>query len=324
MNPPGFWITGGPAADALTPFSRLYSAIHQRKWRNAKPYKAGIPVLCVGNLTLGGSGKTPVVRALRQRAQAAGIDAHVLLRGHGGKRPGPLRVDPGRHDAALVGDEALLHAADGPAWAARDRAAGAKEAEAAGAQLLILDDGFQNPSLHKDLSIIVIDAETGFGNGRVFPAGPLRESAGFGLKRAHGAIMMGDGPRPPALDRFDGPVLRASLQAAQPAPDGPLHAFAGIGRPEKLFDSLQAAGAEIAGTRSFNDHHRYSEKDLARLREDAQRLNARLITTEKDFARLSAEARKGVLTWPVRAVFGDEAALDRFIAPLLDAARGRA
>lgn len=324
MKPPGFWMDVGAAARALTPLGHLYSAVHLRKWRDATPYKASVPVLCVGNLTLGGSGKTPVVRALRQRAKAAGIEAHVLLRGHGGALPGPVLADPSRHDADAVGDEALLHASDGPVWVSRDRAAGAREAQAAGAQLLILDDGFQNPSLHKDLSLIVIDAETGFGNGRVFPAGPLREPVDFGLGRAQGAILMGDGPRPPALDRFDGPVLSARLEAAGGAPEGPLLAFAGIGRPEKLFRSLKIAGAEIAGTRAFGDHHRYSNDDLARLSEEARRLGARLVTTEKDFVRLTDGARGGILTWPVRAVFEDAAGLDRLIAPLLDAADRRA
>lgn len=324
MKPPGFWLHRGPAAIALAPLSRLYSALHRRKWQGAKPYEAGIPVLCVGNLTLGGSGKTPVVRALRQRARAAGIDAHVLLRGHGGALPGPVLVDPSHHEADAVGDEALLHASDGPAWVSRDRAAGAKKAAMAGAQLLILDDGFQNPSLHKDVSILVIDAESGLGNGCVFPAGPLREPADFGLRRAQGVILMGDGPRPAVLDRFDGPILSARLQAAQRAPEGPLFAFAGIGRPEKLFDSLNQAGAELAGTRRFSDHHRYSDRELAGLRDEAERLNARLITTEKDSARLPAASRGGILTWPVRAVFENDRALDLFLAPLLDAARGRA
>lgn len=324
MRPPEFWRADASGRDAaltlralLTPISWVYAWAAAQRMRNALPRHAAVPVICVGNFTLGGAGKTPIVRAIRAKL---GPHAHTLSRGYGGRLDGPLRVTPDM-DAREVGDEPLLHAADGPAWIARDRVAGALAAGQAGAHVILMDDGFQNPKLAKDLSIVAVDSGFGVGNGQVFPAGPLRERLGDGLARADAIVLLAssedDAEETPAwLGDFRKPVLRGRIEATGAAPEGPLVAFAGLARPEKFFDTLKALDADLEETLPFPDHHTFSEQDLALLDTIAEERNARLITTEKDAARLSPEWRARVLTLPVRARFEDEAALDALLAPI--------
>ena len=324
MKAPGFWQPGGgwsgrAAARALLPAAAMFDLAGRVRRAVARPHRAGIPVLCVGNLVAGGSGKTPVVLALAAAATARGRAPHLLLRGYGGRLAGPVRVDPARHDAAAVGDEALLLARAAPTWVARDRAAGAAAAVAAGARLLILDDGFQNPSLAHDAGIVVVDAETAFGNGRVIPAGPLRETVARGLDRASAVVLMGafERPVPAALAAARCPILRARLAPTAGAADLAgcrVFAFAGIGRPEKFFDMLRAAGAVLAGARAFADHHRYAAGDLAALTAEAAAAGARLVTTEKDMVRLPPAARAGVTAIPVAVAWQSPDAPDRLLA----------
>ncbi|MGE3304122.1 MAG: tetraacyldisaccharide 4'-kinase [Hyphomonadaceae bacterium] len=315
MRPPEFWKhergkESAPALRALlTPASWAYAWAGAERLRKAAPHRVTRPVICVGNLTLGGSGKTPVVRALRAITADMGVAAHTLSRGHGGKLAGPLRVDPARHTAAEVGDEPLLHAGDGPAWIARDRAAGAEAAIAAGAAAIVMDDGFQNPMLAKDLSILVFDAPAGLGNGRVFPAGPLREPLAAGLARADLVILMGSAETPAWFAGFTGPIVHGVLTALERAPPGPLLAFAGIGRPEKFFASLADAGGDVMDGEAFPDHHRYTPGELHALERSALRRSARLITTEKDHVRLPRAWAGRVATFPVHAAFENEAPL---------------
>jgi tetraacyldisaccharide 4'-kinase len=275
-------------------------------------------VICVGNLTAGGAGKTPTVAALVGRLAARGVAAHVVSRGHGGSLEGPVRVDERRHAAADVGDEPLLLAAFAPTWIGRDRAAAARAAAAAGAQAIVMDDGFQNPSLAKDLSIVVVDAATGFGNGRVMPAGPLREPVADGLGRAD--LVLAIGP-PQARSRFAArwPALAALPMAGgtlAPLPTGMdwsglrAVAFAGIGRPEKFYDTLRNLGAELVATHGFADHARYDARILARLATEAKAKGAQLVTTEKDAARLPPAFRPNVLVLPVRLELDDWSAID--------------
>ena len=257
------------------------------------------------------------------RLRARGIDAHALSRGYGGSLRGPARVDPAIHTAAEVGDEPLMLAADGPAWVARDRVAGARAAVAAGARALVLDDAHQNPGLKKSISIVVVDAETRgrewpFGDGSVFPAGPLREPLAAGLARADRVLLMLpadlDQPDPGLVAALgDLPVLIAHLEPLGPPPPGPQLAFAGIAKPWRFEAALKAAGCEVVDFAGFPDHAPFDAARLRFLAERAAAFGAGLVTTEKDWVRLPPDWRDGVTAWPVRARFQDEAALDSLV-----------
>jgi tetraacyldisaccharide 4'-kinase len=328
MRAPTFWNRNGIVPALLSPASWLWVAAGRLRIQATTPTRVPVPVICVGNLVAGGAGKTPTVLALlRCLAERAGGRpfAHALTRGYGGSLEGPARVDPACHAAADVGDEALLLARAAPTWVARDRVAGALAAAAAGAQAIVMDDGFQNPSLAKDLSLVVFDGETGFGNGRVMPAGPLREPVADGLARAHAVVVIGT-DRAGVVDRVRAfrsslPVLAARLAPgrddAATVRGQRVFAFAGIGRPEKFFATLAECGAEVVGTRTFADHHRFTAGEIAAVEIEARRLGARPITTEKDRVRLDAASQSRIAALPVTLTFTDEPALRRLVEPAL-------
>ena len=269
MRAPDFWTSGGRLAHLLVPLGWLYDLAGALRFWLARPVDCGVPVLCVGNLVAGGAGKTPVALALAARLMEQGFAVHFLTRGYGGRLAGPLRVDRARHGAGEVGDEALLLAALAPTWVARDRVAGARVAVTEGARVIVMDDGFQNPRLAKTLSLIVLDGDYRLGNGRVLPAGPLRERPTRAVRRAHGVVVLGGGPADWARGLAgDLPLVAGALLplADSPALSGRrLLAFAGIGRPEKFFATLRAAGAELVAQESFADHHPYRRPELEAL-----------------------------------------------------------
>jgi len=313
MHAPSFWYlpegqkTKCPYTKTmlavLKPAAFLNNYIGQWRRDRTKPAQAGCPVICVGNLTAGGTGKTPVALDLGERLQAMGKKPFFLLRGYGGSESGPLIVDVDRHHAAQVGDEALLLAAQAPTVISRNRPKGAALARAQGADVIVMDDGFQNPSLKQDIAFVVVDAETGFGNGRLIPAGPLRENVAPALARADAIILMGpqgDATIAPQLMTYllesSRPILQARLNADAPPLETQRRAivFAGIGRPTKVLATAQAQGYEIADALAYADHHPYTDKDWKELTRMAEEHKAILLTTEKDAVRLTPEQRAHV------------------------------
>jgi tetraacyldisaccharide 4'-kinase len=326
---PLFWgKPPGLVADLLLPIGAACDAAGRLRRAMSHSYRPSVPVVCVGNLVAGGAGKTPVALALAEWLVERGVLVHIVTRGYGGRLRGPMRVDPVVHDALAVGDEALLLAARAPCWVARDRTAGVRAAVAAGAGAILLDDGFQNPTVVKTLALIVVDAAYGFGNGRVIPAGPLRENLRGGLARADGVVLLGEegdasGTEPMQTVRGL-PILRAVL-----APVGGerliglrLLAFAGIGRPEKFFSTLRALGAVLVGARAFPDHHRFRVAELEGLRRDAERAGARLATTAKDIVRIPPVRRIGIEVLEVEVRWADPAALAGLIRSVVLSAPG--
>lgn len=300
---PEFWGRDGALPRLLSPLSRLWTAAGRLRFALARPYRAPVPIVCVGNLVAGGAGKTPVALDLARR-----LGAHVVTRGYGGRLAGPVRVTT--QDCSDVGDEPLLLARVAPTWVARDRAAGIRSAVAEGARVVVLDDGFQNPSVAKDLSLLVLD---GLGNGRVIPAGPLREPLADALRRADAIVLMSG-------EVAGGcPVLRARLAPVngENFAGRKVVAFAGIGRPEKFFATLEATGAVLVERRAFPDHHPYRETEILPLARAAERAGALLATTAKDAVRLPPAVREAVHVLEVRVVWDDEPALASLLQRLM-------
>ncbi|QQG35137.1 MAG: tetraacyldisaccharide 4'-kinase [Micavibrio aeruginosavorus] len=287
FNTPSFWYK--PPAEmsvlsrALIPLGWVYGAITAARMNLIQPQKAGAPVICVGNLTAGGSGKTPVAVALMKALQNSGWykSPCFLTRGYGGTLTGPQEISP--ETGPDAGDEALLLSRTAPTVISRDRLAGAHHAAAQGHDLIIMDDGLQNPYLRKDISFIVVNGPLGWGNRRLIPAGPLREFIKCGLKRAHALIALDGAPDIPG----DKPVFQARRRVSCPLPSGSkVIGFCALGRPEGFRDSLQTLGYDIVLFKTFPDHHRYSASDIQELKTEAARLNARLVTTEKDAVKI--------------------------------------
>ncbi len=312
---PSFWFRDGWLAGALSPLGVLTRHLTAR--RIARPgWRAPVPVICCGNVTVGGAGKTTLVIDLLRRLTDSGQTPHALLRGHGGSSRGVRRVAP-TDSAAEVGDEARLLSAEAPTWIGADRGASAAAAVAAGASVLVMDDGLQNPTLVKDLSLLVIDGTSGFGNGHLLPAGPLREDVATGAARCQAAVLIGADATgaldllPPGL-----PVLRARLvqdQAIEALRGQRVLAFAGIGRPGKFFAPLADSGAVVVETTPFPDHHAFTRRDLDRLSARGEALDARLVTTPKDAVRLPPDFRARVTVIGVGLAWEDAAALDHLL-----------
>jgi len=300
LKAPLFWKNKNSLYGVLlSPFGALYRLITSQRERFTITTKIRIPVICVGNIVLGGTGKTPITIMIASALKEQGFNVHILSRGYGGKLKGPLLVDPFYHTAQEVGDEPLLLAQATSTWISKNKAEGAKAATQAGAEILILDDGLQNPSLYKNFSIIVVNGEYGLGNERVFPAGPLRETVESGLKKANIIMIMGKDNH--SLEkRWQGicPIFHGDLDPyindIQALKNKPIYAFAGIGHPEKFFAMLHNYGLHVIAEKAFPDHYSFKSRDLDKLRAHADQLKAQLVTTEKDFLRLPHDMRQKV------------------------------
>ncbi|HUC51706.1 MAG TPA: tetraacyldisaccharide 4'-kinase [Xanthobacteraceae bacterium] len=327
MREPAFWWQPGTGG-LFEPIAAIYGAVAAARM-NRRGRRAGVPVICLGNLTVGGAGKTPAALTVAHLLRAAQERPFFLSRGYGGRLAGPLRVNPAIHRATDVGDEPLLLVRLAPAVVARDRVAGAQFAQYAGASVIVMDDGLQNPALAKDLSIIVIDGRRGIGNGRVIPAGPLRAPLGAQLRHAQALLVVGP------LEHAAATVKRAEQNGlkifhARLEPDRAILAaigkrkvlaFAGIGNPDKFFTTLTEAGVAVAQRASFDDHHRFTPAQAQDLLARARAANLMLVTTEKDLMRLGGEPQLAALAehtsaLPVRLVVEEQ---DRFRALVLGA-----
>ncbi|MFO7481326.1 tetraacyldisaccharide 4'-kinase [Oceanibaculum nanhaiense] len=333
MRAPDFWQRRRDWRSLLlSPAATAYGWAARCRARTAQPWTATVPVICIGNLVAGGAGKTPVALSVMAVLQRQGVAAHFLTRGHGGKLTGPVRVDPGAHGAADVGDEPLLLAEAAPTWVTGDRVAGARAAIAAGAKAIVMDDGFQNPSLAKNLSLIVVDGGYGFGNGLLLPAGPLRETVAEGLAHAQAVVLIGEDRTGAAAEVGNAlPILRARLTPAPESDPGGTDlsgrrvlAFAGIGRPEKFFESLREAGAEIAESKPFPDHHPYGAAEIDTILQQARDAGLLPVTTRKDWVRLPPGRRDGIAVLDIALIWQDEAALTALLADLFTAEQGDA
>ena len=336
MREPGFWHRPSSFASLLLlPLGALYGAVAARRLQR-EGFDAGIPVLCVGNYHVGGAGKTPMVLALTRMLRDLGETPVVLSRGYGGRLHGPVKVDPDRHAAADIGDEPLMMARTVPVVVARDRISGVALARSQGASVILMDDGFQNPAIAKDASLIVIDGDRGLGNGLVFPAGPLRAPLPPQLARTDALIVVGDGTAAAsvaaAIAAQGRPVLSAHLRADD-APVASLRgkrvlAFAGIGDPLRFFRTLRASGIEIVRERAFADHHPYAQAEIEALIAEAKPDALTLVTTEKDLARLRSGGRlasyaREIVPFAVTLEFDDAAKLRTFVTDRLFKARDK-
>jgi tetraacyldisaccharide 4'-kinase len=334
MRAPSFWWQEpGLEAALLTPLAALYGTIAARRLQR-RGERTDIPVVCVGNATVGGAGKTPMALTTARLLAARGERPMFLTRGYGGRLPGPVRVDLAAHNAADVGDEPLLLARAHPAIVARDRVAGARAAQAAGASVVVMDDGFQNPSLTKDVAMLMVDGRRAIGNGRVCPAGPLRAPLAAQLARAHAVVVVGDaGGASGVADAAAAagiPIyygrLRPDGRAIAALAGRRVLAFAGVADPDKFFRTLAEAGIEAPLRRGFPDHHRYSEAEASRLLAEADLRELTPVTTEKDMVRLDGggalgELRARALSLPVILALDDQ---ESFATFLLGRIKGRA
>jgi tetraacyldisaccharide 4'-kinase len=317
IKPPRFWFeTPALMAHVLRPPAFVYEAIQRLRWAIATPFKSEIPIICVGNTGLGGAGKTPTALAIGRLLDDLTISFKYLTRGYGGHEQGPLLVNPLYHKASQVGDEPLLLAKTHPTIMAKNRIKGLALIHKKNTQVIVMDDGYQNPSLGKNLHLLVIDGQRGFGNGLVFPAGPLREPLSMAFARASAIILIGDPSAQvkEALSDLTLPVFKATL-TIQP-PEGlanKVYAFAGIAFPDKFFQSLKTHGFNVIDTSSFPDHHAYDDVEYQNLQRKSRSLNASLVTTQKDYVRLSATQKRFVTSIPVVLEWEDEAVIKAFL-----------
>ncbi len=317
---PKFWRQNSLLSQVLLPAAWGYEYISLWHGKRVKTHKVSVPVICVGNLVMGGAGKTPTVIALVDILKQLGHNPHILSRGYGAIIKDSIQVDSKKHTYLQVGDEALLLAEKATTWAGQDRVLSAKLAISHGASVIIMDDGLQNNSLHKDLSLLVVDTLQGFGNGKVFPAGPLRESPQRGVRKAGIVVAIGDGDLPKGIPS----ATRAYMRATDEVNPRAVIAFAGLGYPEKFNRTLQDYGFDVKRFIPFPDHHPYTIPELEHLVKIAARRKIDLVTTAKDFLRLPERFKKKVSAFNVRLEFEEPDKLHELVTVKLQSEFGKA
>ncbi|PPR10082.1 MAG: Tetraacyldisaccharide 4'-kinase [Alphaproteobacteria bacterium MarineAlpha11_Bin1] len=321
MRAPNFWYKEGVLPTLLSPMSQIWAWRARRRLTKVKPTKVDIPVICIGNVVAGGAGKTPVALSVMERLHTSNINAGFLSRGYGGSISASTKVETSKHSSRDVGDEPLLLASVAPTWIGNDRVKSALAAVDTGIGAIVMDDGLQNPALHKDLSILVIDGRYGYGNGRVMPAGPLREPLECAMQRVEAIALIGDvsDPLQAAMPK-NIPILMARFVPATKDDDisgKPVVAFAGIGQPEKFFETLAGMGCDLIDIAGFPDHYYYSVDEIMRLIDTAAMADALVVTTEKDMVRVPVEARDMIRSLKIRLDWNDLGELDEVLGQVL-------
>lgn len=322
MQPPQFWeIQSHPLSTLLQPAAYFWEQAGKFRRHFTKSVTTPIPSLCIGNATIGGAGKTPTTIALAAMLKARGLAPAIGLRGYGSNTPiGVTRVEPSSHEVGTIGDEALLLARTAPCYVGSDRFAISLAAQKDGATHILFDDGLQNPKIRYDLSLLVIDGSYGFGNGKIIPSGPLRENWIAAVERSNAYLIAGEDTKKivetisrlyPGKLRLTASLIPEIPQELRQFPS--FYAFAGIGRPEKFFQTCENSGLLLAGHKKFPDHHVYAQHELEALQAEAHRCNARLLTTEKDFVRLPTNWQKQISSLPVKLQFNELDAVTMFL-----------
>ena len=312
MKTPKYWQSNSLISKILTPLGLLYGFATQMRIKLKTPKKTEIPVICVGNITAGGTGKTPVAISIAKMLVTAMYHPFFVSRGYGGKLQNVL-VNNKKHTAQEVGDEPLLLSEQAPVVINADRLAGANLAVKEGADVIIMDDGFQNPTLYKNLSFLVFDGHYGVGNGKIIPAGPLRETFVNGAKRADALIILGKDKHELAK-RSNLPVFYGHTEPTQTAVgNADVVAFAGIGHPQKFYHTLQQQGYNVVKTIDFPDHHYYTKTEIEQILQEAKSLNAEVYTTGKDFVKIPTLYHNSINVLEVAVVWDEPEKLLQFI-----------
>ena len=309
IKTPHFWTELSWQSVILFPVSYIWRFGHYAQQKILNTKETEIPVICVGNLTVGGSGKTPVVITLCRFLSGIGKSTSILTRGFGGKEKGPIFVSTNLHQSLDVGDEPLMMAHSLDVCVSRNRPLGANHIlDKKKYDCIVMDDGLQNPTLKKDLNIAVFDGKFGIGNGFLLPAGPMRQKLEVGIQNIDLVIFNGKDETglgqkiPPHIPIFTG-ELQPDEEIVEKMKNRRVYGFAGIGNPSRFFKTLNNIGADLVGEAHFADHHPYTNADLTQLYEEAMQSGAELVTTQKDWMRLPTDWRDRVLTVPVRIHF---------------------
>lgn len=320
LKQPEFWNKESWISETLAPIGNVWNTIVQNKYNNTTPFKSSVPVICVGNVVMGGAGKTPTVIALNNLLKDIYENINLISRGYGGYIKDSIRVDEHKHNYLQVGDESLLLSRETTTWSGPDRISSIKKAIHRKADLLIMDDGLQSNTLYKDISFLVLDSIQGIGNGKVFPAGPLRESLSNVYKKVDAIIKIGDNNCENIISQFPNkPIFNAVIKAQRQYKNKDVVAFCGLGCPEKFLNTLKQEEFNILHFEVFPDHHPYTILDMLKLKKISKKFpESTLITTEKDWFRIPPSHIDNISIFNIALEFEKKTELKKFILSRLN------